>query len=169
MHITLLSKEELPLVQKLASEIWPAAYAGILSGEQLAYMLQLFYSRAALEGQLAGGQQFLLLWEAETPVGFAAFGATEKAGLWKLHKLYMLPCRQGTGGGRQLLAEVEKRAFTAGATALTLNVNRHNNAVKFYHRQGYQITLTEDVEIGEGYFMNDYRMEKSLEEQQRQA
>ncbi len=162
MHITLISKEELPAVQKLAFAIWPVAYAEILSPEQLKYMLDLFYSLPALEGQLAGGQQFLLLWEGETPVGFAAFGATETPGTWKLQKLYVLPDQQGTGGGKQLLKEVEKRTAAGGASTLTLNVNRHNKAVEFYRRQGYGITLEEDLEIGKGYFMNDYRMAKSL-------
>ena len=152
----------MPLIQKLACAIWPVAYAEILSAEQLKYMLDLFYSVPALEGQLAGGQQFLLLWEEETPIGFAAFGITEKSGTWKLQKLYMLPDKQGTGGGKQLLQEVEKRTASSGARELTLNVNRHNKAVEFYHRQGYQITLEEDIEIGNGYFMNDYRMAKQL-------
>ncbi len=162
MRITQITAADLPLISELARHIWPVAYAQILSPAQLEYMLEQFYSLPALTAQFAGGQQFLVLWEEEQAIGFAAFGPLEEAGLWKLHKLYVLPQKHRTGGGRALLKEVEMRAGNAGAQALTLNVNRHNQAVGFYRRQGYEIVLEEDIAIGGGYFMNDYRMRKKL-------
>jgi ribosomal protein S18 acetylase RimI-like enzyme len=45
---------------------------------------------------------------------------------------------------------------------MQLNVNRHNRAKAFYERQGYHVILEEDIAIGDGFFMNDYRMEKRL-------
>jgi ribosomal protein S18 acetylase RimI-like enzyme len=49
-----------------------------------------------------------------------------------------------------------------GGTALRLNVNRHNTAKSFYEKLGFIITGTEDADIGNGFFMNDYVMEKQL-------
>jgi len=48
------------------------------------------------------------------------------------------------------------------ATSLTLNVNRHNKARFFYEKYGFVIIGEEDIDIGEGYFMNDYIMELSF-------
>ena len=51
-----------------------------------------------------------------------------------------------------------------GAKKLSLNVNRQNQAAHFYQKAGFSITATEDIDIGNGYYMNDYIMEKDLQE-----
>ncbi len=43
-----------------------------------------------------------------------------------------------------------------------LNVNRQNKAVDFYKNIGFKIIKEVDIPIGEGYFMNDYVMQKEL-------
>ncbi|HTG55152.1 MAG TPA: hypothetical protein VL943_02700, partial [Niabella sp.] len=56
------SKEELPVIRQLALDIWPATYSSILSQDQLAYMLDLFYSDPALEKDFdKPGYSFFLL------------------------------------------------------------------------------------------------------------
>ena len=50
-----------------------------------------------------------------------------------------------------------------GASALQLNVNRHNKALHFYEKQGFKIIRKEDIDIGSGYFMNDYVLELKLQ------
>jgi ribosomal protein S18 acetylase RimI-like enzyme len=39
-----------------------------------------------------------------------------------------------------------------------LNVNRNNKALGFYQKFGFVILREEDIDIGNGYFMNDYIM-----------
>ena len=46
------------------------------------------------------------------------------------------------------------------ASSLQLNVNRKNKALHFYEKQGFKIIREEDIDIGSGYFMNDYVLEK---------
>jgi ribosomal protein S18 acetylase RimI-like enzyme len=41
-------------------------------------------------------------------------------------------------------------------------VNRHNRALHFYEKQGFKIIREEDIDIGSGYFMNDYVMELTI-------
>ena len=48
------------------------------------------------------------------------------------------------------------------ARSLLLNVNRHNKAISFYKKYGFDIIAEEDIDIGNGYYMNDYVMEKKL-------
>ena len=45
---------------------------------------------------------------------------------------------------------------------MLLNVNRRNKAKQFYEHLGFTIISEEDIDIGQGYFMNDYVMEKKL-------
>lgn len=46
------------------------------------------------------------------------------------------------------------------AASLGLNVNRYNKAKGFYERLGFNVIGEENIPIGNGYFMNDYVMEK---------
>ena len=48
------------------------------------------------------------------------------------------------------------------ATAVELNVNRDNPAISFYKKLGFGIKREEDIDIGEGFFMNDYVLSLQL-------
>lgn len=155
------TKADLPVIRQLAHQIWPVAYSEILSPKQLDYMLRLFYTEESLARQIEEGQQFFLLKTNEKPVGFAAVGPTD-ANRWKLHKLYVLPEWQGRQLGAMLLSHAEAFARANSGNILFLQVNRHNRAQDFYLRNGFQITAEKDFDIGEGFFMNDFVMEKKL-------
>ena len=45
---------------------------------------------------------------------------------------------------------------------IELNVNRYNKAQGFYLKHGFQIRRQGDFEIGNGYYMNDYIMGKTI-------
>ncbi len=147
----------------LAHQIWPAAYGHILSEAQLQYMLHMMYSPASLKKQMQEQKHvFMMAALEDEPVGFASFSATATTGIFKLHKIYVSTSIQGKGLGKALLGAVTEEVKTLGATALQLNVNRHNKAKEFYERQGFTVIKEEDIDIGSGYLMNDYVMEKKL-------
>src|ERR1700722_7407363 len=79
----------------LAQQIWPVAYDGIVPPDQLQYMLNLFYSPAALRRQMVDERhQFLVVEQGEEAIGFAAWSAMNEPGVYKLQKLYVLPGQQ---------------------------------------------------------------------------
>lgn len=152
---------DINIIRQLALATWPVAYAKILSPAQLHYMLQLIYSPEALTLQMQEKKhRFILLYEDEQPVGFASYSEKDVTlpHIFRLHKLYVLPIQQGKGSGMQLLDYVIRQVQSAGATQLELNVNRDNPAVHFYEKKGFSVLSKEDIDIGEGYFMNDYIM-----------
>lgn len=160
-HIRPAGPEDIPLIRSLTYSVWPQTYAPILSQEQIGYMLDWMYSEAALTEAMRNEQEFLILYAAGEPAGFASFGPYE-GDRAKLHKLYLLPALQGGGYGRTLLDHVAQTCAARGFRTLLLNVNRHNPARAFYERQGYRVIEEVDVEIGGGFFMNDFVMEKEL-------
>lgn len=163
MQILQADKSQLHIIRDLAYKIWPDAYGEILSEAQLDYMLENFYAIPALEAQMENHHIFLLAEENGIFYGFAAYEVNCNAtGKTKLHKIYVLPETQGKGLGKLLLAEVEKAALQAGNHILFLNVNRYNIAQEFYKRLGFEIVHEEDIEIGNGYLMEDFVMEKPL-------
>jgi GNAT superfamily N-acetyltransferase len=154
--------EDIPVIQHLTNIIWPATYSSILSGEQLAYMLDIMYSRDALINQMENQHhRFLLCYDGTEPVGFASFGHIGD-NVFKLHKIYVLPNQQGKGVGKFIIEHIKDAILPQGAVALDLNVNRQNSARGFYERIGFTILRNEDIDIGRGYWMNDYVMRRVL-------
>lgn len=163
MQIKNASIADIPFIQRIAYETWPIAYKEILSTSQLGYMLDAMYSQAALADQFQiKNHQFLLSYEKEIPFGFASYSKLSEDGLYKLHKLYVLPEKQSKGHGKFLIDYIINNIKTKSNQRLCLNVNRNNNAVQFYLKQGFVIKKEEDIDIGNGYFMNDYVMEKRV-------
>jgi ribosomal protein S18 acetylase RimI-like enzyme len=164
MHIAFNSRayEE---IRTIAEQTWPIAYGQILSEFQLRYMLDKFYSIEALQSQITElKHQFLLATdESGKGIGFASFSALPQlAQRFHLHKLYVLPNYQGKGIGAMLLQKIEDYIQVGTDVYLELNVNRFNSAIAFYQKQGFEIIRTEDIDIGNGFFMNDYVMEKQI-------
>ena len=150
------------LIRDMAHEIWPQTYSGILSKEQLEYMLDLFYNEQTLKKEMEQGVEFILVYDESHPVGFASFSRLQP-GVYKLHKIYVLPSQQGKGTGRFMMEQLTTAMKQMGVTTLQLNVNRYNNAKLFYEKLGFTLIREEDINIGNGYFMNDYVMEKRFE------
>lgn len=152
---------DIPLLRDLTSKVWPQTYQSILSSEQIEYMLDKMYSEQSLLEQMEQGHEFVIIYDGVEPIGFASISMTEPL-VYKLHKLYVLPNGQGKGTGRFAIDELIKAIKRKGGTTLRLNVNRHNKAKDFYEKIGFAVIREEDINIGGGYFMNDYVMEKTL-------
>lgn len=161
MEIREAGLNEIPVIRNLAEVIWPEAYNGIISAEQIRYMLNLIYSEEALKEQMKKGHRFILaIREDHIPIGFAAFSrkSEEEKNIFRLHKLYVLPRQHAQGTGSFLLKEVIKESKAGGADTLELNVNKYNSAKEFYFKKGFVIAREEVLDIGEGYVMDDYIM-----------
>lgn len=162
--IRVASTDDVADIQKIADKVWASTYTKILSKEQIDYMLELFYSSQVIAGQISNGTQtYLILEEESKPVAFASYSRwNNDSTANKLHKLYCLAEHHGKGYGRLLLKEIETRTASEQLNKLYLNVNRHNPAKTFYENMGYTIAYTEDIDIGNGFFMNDYVMSKDV-------
>ncbi len=152
---------DISLIRELTFKVWPQTYAAILSLTQIEYMLEIMYSKASLQRQMEEGSQFIIVYDDKEPVGFASFQETEPH-IFKLHKIYVLPSYQGKGTGKFLISYIIDELKSKNAKALQLQVNRYNKAKSFYEKLGFIVLYEADFDIGNGYFMNDYVMEKKL-------
>lgn len=155
------TKNDIAIIRDLTHTIWPVAYGEILSKEQLKYMLELIYSESSLQKQMSEQHYFLIVEENKKPVAFADYGLL-KDDVYKLHKIYVLPEMQGKSIGKLLINHIVQKIKKEHATALLLNVNRNNKAKQFYEHFGFKVISEEDIDIGDGYFMNDYIMRYEL-------
>jgi diamine N-acetyltransferase len=162
LEVRHLSKEELWLVRELALEIFPVTYREIVEPEQIDYMMELFYTPENLLKQFESGQVFLIIYREGKASGYASYTPLNESGEYKLNKIYVDTRLQGKGLGRSLMNDVIARVKDAGGISLQLNVNRFNKAVGFYKSMGFVLNKEELLDIGRGYFMDDYVMELGL-------
>jgi N-acetylglutamate synthase-like GNAT family acetyltransferase len=152
---------DIPAIRQIAFDTWPSTYGSILSQEQIDYMLSWMYSFETLQKQMQEGHQFYIAELSNTTLGFAGM-SRESNTKFKLHKLYVVPTTQKTGAGKALLQQVIEFARDNGGTQLILQVNRHNNAKVFYEKQGFTVLEEVKLDIGNGFFMDDYIMQYNL-------
>ena len=155
------SVADVRLIRELTFKVWPETYAAIISQQQIDYMLEMMYSEASLKNQMEEGSRFIIAEDGAEPAGFASYEEI-KSTVFKLHKLYILASQQGKGTGSFVIDYIINVIRQQGATILQLQVNRNNKAKNFYERLGFMVIEEADFDIGGGYFMNDYIMEKSL-------
>lgn len=156
---------DIDLIRELTLKIWPQTYSPILTPVQIDYMLNMMYNEASLIEQIEQKKHsFIIVYYKDEAVGFASYSPTEIATskTYRLHKIYISPEIQGAGLGKKTIEYIINDIVPAGAKLLELNVNRHNKAKTFYEKLGFHIVKEEDNAIGEGFFMNDYVLAKTL-------
>ena len=164
-RIRRIAADELPMVQKLGHKIWAQCYPGIISEQQIDYMLSIWYQPAAMAREMELRDVWYALVEVagHGAVGYVSFEKYPATELCFINKLYLLAEMHGRGLGCLILDWVSDRAREMGCKHLQLRVNKANApAIRAYLRAGF--VFLDDVcsDIGSGFVMDDFRMEKAL-------
>ena len=163
MQIRPATEADIPLLRDLAQRIWRACYPGIISHEQIEFMLGWMYSEDEIRRQLRGYFTWEIVEEDGAAAGFLSFSLEDDARV-KLHKMYVLPERQRRGIGQRLLAHVCERACALGARDVWMQVNKRNErAIAAYLKAGFHIESEAEFGIGGGFVMDDYLMSRGAE------
>ena len=161
--VELTDPASLEIVRRIADDVWPKTFREILSPEQIVYMMKMMYAPEVMERELSSGVHFRAAFVDGTAAGYTAWAPYTIPGTAKLHKVYLLQTFQGRGIGSAMLADASEQARKAGFTRLRLNVNKHNErARRAYFRNGFVDVEAVKIDIGGGFFMDDFVMEKEL-------
>ena len=153
-------EQDIEIIRDIAAATWPSTYLDIIGQAQIDYMLEKMYNKGELLKQFLEGHIFLIAEDNQNQYGFAGYSIINpEEKIYKLHKLYVLPSAHGKGVGKLLINEVFNQVKNAGASALQLNVNKYNKAKDFYLKGGFTIKESMKLDIGEGFYMDDYVME----------
>ena len=91
-------------------------------------------------------------------IGYVCFGRTPATdGTWDLYWIAVHPSAQGTGGGRMLLEEVERRVKEEGGRMIVVETSSRSDyegTRRFYDRRGYR----EGARVQEFYAPGDDRV-----------
>ena len=162
IEIRPVTPPDVPAISTLAREIWQASYPGIITQEQIDFVLEQRYGHERLYDDLEDLHKWLdqAFFEGRR-IGFA-FSEIRK-GEFKLDKLYIHPDVQRQGVGGRLIAHVAERAKKQGYPCVVLQVNKRNaKAINSYMKYGFTVREATVEDIGGGYVMDDFVMEKKL-------
>jgi diamine N-acetyltransferase len=164
VRLVALSPADFGTLAQLAETIWRAHYSKIISSAQIDYMLAGRYTPEKLRPYLNADDRWLMLLRVDNQaVGYCSYALTKDPREMKLEQLYLLQELQGQGLGRMLLRHVEEQARVRDRRTLVLQVNKRNDiAVAFYRKAGFTVREEAMFDIGNGFVMDDYVMEKSL-------
>lgn len=152
------------LIHRMASEVFPRTYAGIISPDQIAFMMDWMYSVSSLESQMTEQHHtYLIASEDGRETGYVSVQPVDDD-LWELQKIYVLPLAQGSGTGRYLFEQAVKyvKECHPAPLKMELHVNRNNPAIGFYEHLGMHKDREGDFDIGHGFYMNDYIMAMNI-------
>ena len=155
---------QLSEISKLAHAVWRDHYPGIISSEQIEYMLEEDYSIDALRRDLTQRQiRFDCARVEGALVGFSAYGPHSDAGTMMLHKLYVESAHRGKGCARKLVEVAADHARAKSFDCVVLRVNKGNRvAIAAYERIGFSSQGSIVTDIGGGFEMDDYLMRLDL-------
>jgi len=155
------NKQQIAIIARLADEIWREHFTSIIGRAQVDYMLEKFQSERAICEQLSDGFLYYLIKSNNSDVGY--FGVLPTNDSLLLSKFYIRSAERGKGLGRKVLTFIESLAAEKGASRITLTVNKYNSdTIEAYKKLGFQITESLIQDIGDGFVMDDYRMEKAI-------
>jgi len=151
-------------VREMAELIWPPTYLDIISAQQIRYMLDRMYALPMLAEQINSPEHRFFWIEAEDlRCGFLAVEWVASDDSAQLQKLYLLPEQQGKGYGSAAWQELEELLRSEERSRVTLRVNRLNTkALRSYQKWGFTIQTTDCHDIGGGFVMDDYILQKTL-------
>jgi diamine N-acetyltransferase len=149
-------------VARMAHEVWNEYYVALIGQAQVDYMVAKFQSADAMQLQIDSGYEYFHIRQSAENVGYAAIRHDAAEARVFISKLYLLAAYRKSGAGRQTLGLIERLARERGATHLWLTVNKGNPSVQAYERLGFRIVEALVMDIGGGYVMDDYKMEKAV-------
>ncbi|WP_244905516.1 GNAT family N-acetyltransferase [Paenibacillus physcomitrellae] len=155
--------EQIADLAPLAAEIWREHYITIITMEQIDYMIDKFQSVAAITDQIQQqGYEYYLFQQDGVNVGYMSVKPEE--GKLFLSKFYIAKEHRGNGYSSQAFAFLEQLCKDRKLSHIWLTVNRYNtNSIAVYERKGFRSIREQKADIGSGFVMDDFIMEKEVQ------
>ena len=145
-----------------ATEIVREHFDPIIGKAQNDYMLARSQSASGIREQIEGGARYYIAADQDGKwLGFTAF--YPRGNEMYLSKFYVHKSQRGKGVARCMLELMIHAAKEEGLEKISLNVNRHNDlAIGAYEKMGFVFARAEQIDIGQGFVMDDFVYEYRL-------
>ncbi len=165
MHIVRLQAgkpEAIAELARMAADIWREYYISIITMDQIEYMIGKYQSAKAVQDQIENqGYAYYVMVDEGGISGY--FSVKEEDGKLFLSKFYVAKENRGKGYASQTVVFLEQLCRERGLSHIWLTVNRHNeSSIGVYRKKGFRTIREQVADIGNGYVMDDYVMEKEI-------
>lgn len=153
------SREDIKRIAELADIIWHEHFPKLLSAEQIDYMVDKFQSYDALSNAVENeGYRYYMAYDGDDLFGYLGFH-DEGDGTVFISKIYVRADKRRCGAATLMLEKL--RADLPETKRWYLTVNKYNEVpIAAYKKRGFKISREQVTDIGNGFVMDDYIMEK---------
>lgn len=149
----------------LASRIWHEYWPCILDEAQIDYMVNTMQGFESIRREVR--EEGCLYWfavgEDGRKLGYLSVRPEEMDGRLFVSKVYLLKEERGKHYASRMLDFCEEICRENGLSTMYLHVNKHNELGKrAYVGRGWHVAESTVSDIGHGFVMDDYVMEKAV-------
>lgn len=170
--------EEVEDLAKLAGKIWREYWPALIGEAQTEYMIENFQSLEAIKRDMAehdyrywfvvddeltaeGADEACAPWFARGIAGYTGGHTEPETNRFFISKIYLLAGARGHGYCSRTIEHYDALCRDEGLRAMYLTVNKHNElGTRAYFAKGFEVIDSVETDIGEGFIMDDYIMEK---------
>ena len=151
---------DLRKIAEMAEPIWHEVFTGMITSEQVSYMVDKFQSYHAVKDQVNNhGYRYFIVSENDSDAGYCGVQPCGDGSLY-LSKIYLKKEYRGHGLFAEMTAFLTEMCRSEGLSSIWLTVNKHNaRAIAAYEKNGYRNIRSQTTDIGRGFVMDDYVFE----------
>ncbi len=147
----------------LAAEIWNEYWPAIIGQDQTDYMVENFQSLAAIKRDMAENayEYWFVVDEGGKTVGYTGGHEEPTTSRYFISKIYLLAEERGKHYASKVIAFYGELCRNRDLHSMYLTVNKHNElGIRAYLGKGFVTIESVETDIGNGFIMDDYVMEK---------
>ena len=157
------NKLDINVLSDLAEEIWREHFIPIIGKKQVIYMLNKFQSIEALKTQINDGVDYYIIKQSDDNIGYFAVKINIQTKSLQLSKIYIKSEFRRKGIANNIIIFIENICQQLHLKKIWLVVNKYNIiAINAYLKYGFQNKGEQIQNIGGGFIMDDYLMEKEI-------
>lgn len=163
------------MLSELAAEIWNEYWPAHIGQDQTDYMVEKFQSYQAIKKDIAenGYDYWFLCADGEGSTGYWTEDGKRIIGYtggkmdmatrrYFISKIYLMKDERGKGYSSKVIDFYTIRCMGTGMPAMYLTVNKYNDqAIAAYKKTGFEVIDSVETDIGGGFIMDDYIMQKA--------
>lgn len=148
---------------KLADEIWHEYWPALIGAAQTYYMVEQFQSLEAIKRDMAehAYEYWFVVDEAGKTVGYTGGREEPETSRYFISKIYLLAEERSKHYASQIIEFYVELCRNRDLHSMYLTVNKHNElGIRAYLGKGFVTIESVETDIGNGFVMDDYVMEK---------
>lgn len=164
LFLPVCSDQGIRKLASIADEIWHEYWPTIIGDQQTDYMIDQFQSVKALSNDIKHNDYLYWFLEHEGElVGYTGVRPEIDKGKLYISKIYLFKAARGKGYASKTIAFLESFCKVNGLTGMYLTVSKENSlAIRAYEGKGFRSIDSIETDIGSGFVMDDYVMEKKI-------